>query len=138
MLKIEDQKNQQLTMLSNNITSLSAYNLQQPQQKPYSKTLENANKLENLKQSVLGQELKIFKLKELRNQIIKHKLSNSNMNSELELIKSLFSKKERELCDAIKNVSELTKQIDQLKKIKSISFNQTGAQLLNKTNSKVL
>lgn len=137
LLKIEDQKNQQLTMLSNNITSLSAYNLQQPQQKPYSKTLENANKLENLKQSVLGQELKIFKLKELRNQIIKHKLSNSNMNSELELIKSLFSKKERELCDAIKNVSELTKQIDQLKKIKSISFNQTGAQLLNKTNSNV-
>ena len=60
-------------MLSNNITSLSAYNLQQPQQKPYSKTLENANKLENLKQSVLGQELKIFKLKELRNQIIKQR-----------------------------------------------------------------
>jgi hypothetical protein len=135
LLKIEDQKNQQLSMLTSNSFNLNgvSYNIHHQQQQQqqqhqkqtsgHSKTIENANKLENLKQSVLGQELKIFKLKELRNQIIKHKLSNSNMNSELELIKSLFTKKERELCDAIKNVSELTKQIEQLRKIKSLSFN---------------
>ena len=144
LLKLEDQKNQQLSMLTStsfSLNGLSAYNQQQQQSKQQSllsnnqsKTLENANKLENLKQSVLGQELKIFKLKELRNQIIKHKLSNSNMNSELELIKSLFSKKERELCDAIKNVSELTKQIDQLKKIKSLSFGSTQASSIAQVN----
>lgn len=145
LLKLEEQKNQQLSMLSSNFNGLSLQQQQQQQQPKLitnKSTLENANKLENLKQSVLGQELKIFKLKELRNQIIKHKLSNSNMNSELELIKSLFSKKERELCDAIKNVSELTKQIDQLRKIKSLSFNTNSANggnqavnLLSKTNN---
>ncbi len=151
LLKLEDQKNQQLSILTSHsfsLNGLSSYNQQQQQQQNQknlfmtnnqSKTLENASKLENLKQSVLGQELKIFKLKELRNQIIKHKLSNSNMNSELELIKSLFSKKERELCDAIKNVSELTKQIEQLKKIKSLSFgtqsSMTQANLLSKNNN---
>merc|ERR1712127_637116 len=99
------------------------------------KTTENSNKLENLKQNVLGQELKIFKLKELRNQILKHKLSNSNMSSELDLIKSLFAKKERELCDAVKNVAELTKQIDQLRKIKNFSNNN---QNLNSKNNQLV
>lgn len=117
ILKLEEQRNQQLTLLSQN-------NLINNGQSNMNKTAENSSKLENLKQNVLGQELKIFKLKELRNQILKHKLSNSNMSSELDLIKSLFGKKERELCDAVKNVAELTKQIDQLRKIKNFSNNQ--------------
>ena len=53
----------------------------------------------------------------LRNQIIERKTSNSNMYSELDLIKLLFADKERELYEAIGNVSELTKQIDQLRKL---------------------
>lgn len=123
ILKLEEQRNQQLTMLSQNslINSNQLLN-----QSGNTKCAENSNKLENLKQNVLGQELKIFKLKELRNQILKHKLSNSNMSSELDLIKSLFAKKERELCDAVKNVAELTKQIDQLRKIKTFSNNGSG------------
>ena len=121
LLKMEEQKNQQLSMLSQSNGQIIAGPIVQPlSASTYAKTIENAHKLENLKQNVLSQELKIFKLKELRNQILKHKLSNSNMSSELELLKSLFSKKERELCEAIKSVSELTKQIEQLRKIKSI------------------
>jgi len=98
ILKLEEQRNQQLSLLSQ-----SSFANNQMMGNP-NKTPESSNKLENLKQNVLGQELKIFKLKELRNQILKHKLSNSNMSSELDLIKSLFSKKERELCEAVKNV----------------------------------
>ena len=121
ILKLEEQRNQQLTLLSQN-SAAPFLNTTNGLSNTF-KSAENSNKLESLKQNVLGQELKIFKLKELRNQILKHKLSNSNMSSELELIKSLFSKKERELCDAIKNVAELTKQIEQLRKIKSFSLN---------------
>ena len=106
-LKVEEQKNQQLSILT--------------QSNLNSNPIENSHKLENLKQNVLSQELKIFKLKQLRNQILEYKLSNSNMYSELDLIRSLFSEKERELYKAISKVSELTKQIDQLRKIKSLS-----------------
>lgn len=123
ILKLEEQRNQQLNLLSQS----NIMNSHSISQSASNKTAENSNKLENLKQNVLGQELKIFKLKELRNQILKHKLSNSNMSSELDLIKSLFAKKERELCDAVKNVAELTKQIDQLRKIKTFSVNGANA-----------
>ncbi len=129
ILKMEEQRNAQLSLLSQSNGLLS--NQVAPGQN--SKTAENSSKLESLKQNVLGQELKIFKLKELRNQILKHKLSNSNMSSELDLIKSLFAKKERELCDAVKNVSELQKQIDQLRKIKTFTTSQPG--LNNKLNN---
>jgi apoptosis-stimulating of p53 protein 1 len=124
ILKLEEQRNQQLSLLSQ-----SSFANNQMMGNP-NKTPESSNKLENLKQNVLGQELKIFKLKELRNQILKHKLSNSNMSSELDLIKSLFSKKERELCEAVKNVAELTKQIDQLRKIKTFSNATNGNQFV--------
>ena len=106
-LKVDEQKNQQLSILTQ--SSLNA------------NPIDNSHKLENLKQNVLSQELKIFKLKQLRNQILEYKLSNSNMYSELDLIKSLFTEKERELYKALSKVSELTKQIDQLRKIKSLS-----------------
>ena len=104
-LKLDEQRNQQLALLSQGGGvggggTFSSTN-----------TLENTQKLENLKQNVLGQELKIFKLKQLRNQILEYKLSNSNMYSELDLIKSLFSEKDRELVKAISKVTELTKQI---------------------------
>lgn len=140
ILKLEEQRNQQLTILSQNSLVNGSGQLINGQS-CNNKTAENSNKLENLKQNVLGQELKIFKLKELRNQILKHKLSNSNMSSELDLIKSLFAKKERELCDAVKNVAELTKQIDQLRKIKTFSItgntttnNSSGSPFNQKSN----
>ena len=122
MLKLEEQKNQQLHLLSqgNFLNTTAAGNFAGVN------TLENTQKLENLKQNVLGQELKIFKLKQLRNQILEYKLSNSNMYSELDLIKSLFTETERDLVKAIGKVSELTKQIEQLRKIKNLSVSKTS------------
>jgi hypothetical protein len=123
-LKLDEQRNQQLAMQSQ-----GSFLSHQQQQQGFASnssmatttTNENTQKLENLKQNVLGQELKIFKLKQLRNQIIANKVSNTNMYSELDLIKSLFSEKERELYNAINKVAELTKQIEQLRKIKTLS-----------------
>ena len=112
ILIMEEQRNAQLNMLNQNSCLLMG------QQNSNTTTSnggvrigsENSSKLDNLKQNVLGQEMKIFKLKELRNQILKHKLSNSNMSSELDLIKSLFSKKERDLCDAVSSNNEINRE----------------------------
>ena len=115
-LKLDEQRNQQLAMLSQGGVNCGGNN-NNNNMFSNANTLENTQKLENLKQNVLGQELKIFKLKQLRNQILEYKLSNSNMYSELDLIKSLFSEKERELVKAISKVTELTKQIGECKLI---------------------
>ena len=129
LLKLEEQKNQQLAMLTTQATTASNSNIN-------NQLDQNNQKLENLKQNVLGQELKIFKLKQLRNQILEYKLSNSNMYSELDLIKSLFNEKERELYKAINKVAELTKQIEQLRKIKNLSSsNSKSNQMLTTSNS---
>jgi len=110
-LKLDEQRNQQLALLSQGGGVSGGGGGGSGGMFSAASTLENTQKLENLKQNVLGQELKIFKLKQLRNQILEYKLSNSNMYSELDLIKSLFSEKERELVKAISKVTELTKQI---------------------------
>lgn len=102
---------------------------QQQQQQPQPQSTKDMQKLEALKQSVLSQELKIFKLKQLRNQILEYKLSNANMYSELDLIKSLFDQKERELFGAISKVAELSKQIEQLRKLKQKNNHQNSAAL---------
>ena len=68
---------------------------------------------------MLGQELKVFKLKQLKTQLLDNKLNNANMFSELDLIKNLFSDKERDLYKAINKVNELNKQIEQLKRLKT-------------------
>lgn len=117
-LKLDEQRNQQLAMLSQGGVNCGGNNTMFSN----ANTLENTQKLENLKQNVLGQELKIFKLKQLRNQILEYKLSNSNMYSELDLIKSLFSEKERELVKAISKVTELTKQIGECKLIYKVKL----------------
>jgi hypothetical protein len=106
LLKLEEAKNQQLTLLTSNLINTS--------------TTTTNPKLENLKQNaVLSQELKIYKLKQLKSQMLDFKLSNSNMYSELDLIKNLFSDKERDLYKAINKVNELTKQIEQLRRLKT-------------------
>ena len=84
----------------------------------------NSNNKENVVNNQFSQELKLIKLNQLSNQIIEQKTSNSNMYSELDLIKLLFVDKERELYDAISKVSELTKQIDQLRKLKASNNTQ--------------
>ena len=70
----------------------------------------------NIINNQFNQELKLLKLKILRNHIIEKRTANSYMYTQLDLIKLLFVDKERELHDAISKVSELTKQIDQLRK----------------------
>ena len=119
-LKLEEQRSLALLSHQGNLLTTTTTN-----QENNNNNNNNSQKIENLKQNVLGQELKIFKLKQLRNQILEYKLSNSNMYSELDLIKSLFTEKERELVKAIGKVSELTKQIDQLRKIKNLSTTTT-------------
>jgi hypothetical protein len=104
-LKIEETRHQQAS------TTAAAAHSQQHHQ-------TSGEKLDALKESVMSQELKIFKLKQLRNQILEYKLSNSNMYSELDLIKSLFEQKERELFAAASKCAELSKQIEQLRKLK--------------------
>lgn len=127
ILKLEEQKNQQLALLTQaNLNSqCNAINANNGNTNSPCSVDQNNLKLENLKQNVLGQELKIFKLKQLRNQIIEYKLSNSNMYSELDLIKSLFGEKERDLYKAVNKVAELSKQIEQLRKIKTLSSSAT-------------
>ena len=61
---------------------------------------QHQNNKENLINNQFNQELKLLKLKQLGNQIIKQKTSNSYMYSELNLIKLLYVDKERELYDA--------------------------------------
>ncbi|CAF1070089.1 unnamed protein product [Brachionus calyciflorus] len=127
-LKQEEEKNLKLSQLTQ-------LNQQQQQNNiPLNKIDANSlNKIENLKQNVLGQELKIFKLKQLRNQILEYKLSNSNMYSELDLIKNLFEQKERELYQSINKVAELTKQIDQLRRLKQSNNSKSNLNNVNVT-----
>jgi ankyrin repeat protein len=124
VLKMEEQRNQQLFLANNMAANLgvgtgveTAPSSNMNMNMKNLNLNENAYKLESLKQNVLSQELKIFKLKQLRDQILEQKLSNSNMYSELDLIKNLFAKKESDLFEAMAKVNELTKQIEQLKQI---------------------
>lgn len=106
--RLKQLKQDELKHLNNNNNNQPLPQQQQQQQQQKYQQKDNN----------LSHEYKLLKLKQLRNQIIEQKISNSNMNSEIDLIKSLFATKERELFDAISKVSELTKQIEQLKFIK--------------------
>jgi ankyrin repeat protein len=107
---------------------------QQQQQHVNHHKLKPNNKLDTLKQNVIGQEAKIFKLKQLRKKLIEHKLSDSNMYSEVELIKLLLSNKENELYEASSKVNEIKKQIEQLRKIKTINPNNNNAITISSNN----
>jgi hypothetical protein len=85
------------------------------------KHLRQQDDVKRQPQPSVNNDLKIIKLKQLRHQIIEQKTSNSNMYSELDLIKLLFQNKENELHEAISKVSELAEQIDQLRFIKTTS-----------------
>lgn len=106
ILKLEEARNQQLTLLTNSLSS-AALNSN-------SNSSQFQQVTSNGKQNALSQELKIFKLKQLRSQLLDSKLSNSNMCSELDLIKTLFKDKEKDLTWAMNKVEELKRQIEQL------------------------
>ncbi len=79
--------------------------------------LKYLNQQENLRLQQQQQEIKNFRLKTLQNQIHQQKISNS-FESELEILKQIFLNKEHELTIALNKLDELTKQLDQLRKLK--------------------
>jgi apoptosis-stimulating of p53 protein 1 len=79
--------------------------------------LKYLNQQENLRLQQQQEEIKNFRLKTLQNQIHQQKISNS-FESELEILKQIFLNKEHELTIALNKLDELTKQLDQLRKLK--------------------
>ncbi len=113
-------------------------NRSRPHHQNHQQATSQLNNKENMINNQFSQELKLLKLKQLRNQLMEQKTSNSNMYSEVDLIKNLFADKERELYDAISKVSELTKQIDQLRKIKASNQHQQQQQQFTTSNANEL
>ena len=111
-------------------------------------TSHDSLRLKRLKEHIEQQELKHLRLKTLQNQINQQRNSNSTLGlsfffminifrfhvfllaSELEILKQVFLDKEHELTIALNKVDELTKQLDQLRKIK-ITTNKEHSQNRN-------
>ncbi|CAF1259481.1 unnamed protein product [Rotaria magnacalcarata] len=93
-------------------------------------TSHDSLRLKRLKEHVEQQELKHLRLKTLQNQINQQRNSNSTLANELEILKQIFFDKEHELTIALNKVDELTKQLDQLRKIK-ITTNKEQSQNKN-------
>ncbi|CAF4879738.1 unnamed protein product [Rotaria sp. Silwood1] len=89
-------------------------------------TQENL-RLKRLKQHIEQQEIKHLRLKTLQNQINQQKYSNSTIENDLEILKQIFLNKEQELTITLNKVDELTKQLDQLRKLK-ITTNKEQSQ----------
>ncbi|CAF0858886.1 unnamed protein product [Rotaria sordida] len=93
-------------------------------------TSHDSLRLKRLKEHIEQQELKHLRLKTLQNQINQQRNSNSTLANELEILKQIFFDKEHELTIALNKVDELTKQLDQLRKIK-ITTNKEQSQNKN-------
>ncbi|CAF3193942.1 unnamed protein product [Rotaria socialis] len=93
-------------------------------------TSHDSLRLKRLKEHVEQQEIKHLRLKTLQNQINQQRNSNSTLANELEILKQIFFDKEHELTIALNKVDELTKQLDQLRKIK-ITTNKEQSQNKN-------
>ncbi|CAF4330878.1 unnamed protein product [Rotaria sp. Silwood2] len=93
-------------------------------------TSHDSLRLKRLKEHIEQQELKHLRLKTLQNQINQQRNSNSTLANELEILKQIFFDKEHELTVALNKVDELTKQLDQLRKIK-ITTNKEQSQNKN-------
>ncbi len=109
-------------------------------------TSHDSLRLKRLKEHIEQQELKHLRLKTLQNQINQQRNSNSTLGlfwkekeififfffvaNELEILKQIFLDKEHELTIALNKVDELTKQLDQLRKIK-ITTNKEQSQNRN-------
>ena len=113
-------------------------------------TSHDSLRLKRLKEHIEQQELKHLRLKTLQNQINQQRNSNSTLGlfsrvtreretnfrctlllaNELEILKQIFLDKEHELTLALSKVDELTKQLDQLRKIK-VSTNKEQSQNKN-------
>ena len=93
-------------------------------------TSHDSLRLKRLKEHIEQQEIKHLRLKTLQNQINQQRNSNSTLANELEVLKQIFLDKEHELTVALNKVDDLTKQLDQLRKIK-ITTNKEQSQNKN-------
>ncbi|KAG8180504.1 hypothetical protein JTE90_007459 [Oedothorax gibbosus] len=75
--------------------------------------------LQNLREKIETQELKLRQLRALRGQVEQQKTNNENLGTELDSIRALFSEKEKELNLAVGKVDELTRQLDEIKNNKN-------------------
>ena len=118
------------------------------QELKHQQTSHDSLRLKRLKDHIEQQELKHLRLKTLQNQINQQRNSNTTLGlfinlirkkrifssffsaSELEILKQIFLDKEHELTIALSKVDELTKQLDQLRKIK-ITTNKEQSQNRN-------
>ncbi|CAM9826244.1 unnamed protein product [Lampetra fluviatilis] len=84
--------------------------------------LGEAEKLQRLRERVESQEAKIRKIRAMRGQVDQPKLLNNNLLSELTVMNSFLTEKQRELSVAVTRVEELTQQLEDLRKGKSNGF----------------
>ncbi|XP_015921140.2 apoptosis-stimulating of p53 protein 2 isoform X1 [Parasteatoda tepidariorum] len=71
--------------------------------------------LQNLRDKVESQEMKLRQLRALRGQVEQQKTNNGNLGAELDSIRALFSEKEKELNLAVNKVEELSRQLDEIR-----------------------
>ncbi|XP_054710010.1 apoptosis-stimulating of p53 protein 2-like isoform X2 [Uloborus diversus] len=71
--------------------------------------------IQNLRDKVETQELKLRQLRALRGQVEQQKTNNGNLGAELDSIRALFSEKEKELNLAVSKVEELSRQLDEIR-----------------------
>ncbi|CAF1139143.1 unnamed protein product [Adineta steineri] len=69
-------------------------------------------------QNIQQQEMKHLRLRTLENQINQYKISNSTFENELDILKQIFLNKEDELTKSLHKINDLTKQCEQIRKLK--------------------
>lgn len=79
-----------------------------------------SERLRRLRDRVDAQELKLRKLRALRGQVDHQKQNNISLTSDLDSIRALFNEKEKELSLAVAKVEELTRQLEELKRGRSL------------------
>uniref|UniRef100_A0A0B7A191 SH3 domain-containing protein n=1 Tax=Arion vulgaris TaxID=1028688 RepID=A0A0B7A191_9EUPU len=85
------------------------------QEARHAQLASESERLRKIRERVENQELKLKKLRALRDQAEQYRINNGNLNSELEAVKTVFSEKEKELAMAVAKVDQLTRQLKDLK-----------------------
>ncbi|XP_078591840.1 apoptosis-stimulating of p53 protein 2-like isoform X5 [Branchiostoma floridae x Branchiostoma japonicum] len=93
------------------------------QDKAQQEMAEENERLRMLRDKVESQEMKLRKLRSLRGQAEQQRTTNSNLSSELESVRQLFSEKQKELAAAVSRVDGLTKQLEDLRTGKVNGYN---------------
>ncbi|XP_076442262.1 apoptosis-stimulating of p53 protein 1-like isoform X2 [Babylonia areolata] len=92
--------------------------LQQQEARQHQLCSEEA-RLQRMRERVTQQELKLKRLRALKGQVEHHRAHNSHLNSELEVVRSLFNQKEKELALAVCRVDSLIQQLHDLREVKA-------------------